>query len=64
MTLRANGFCFPRFILLTRSTARLTSLVSDQTLRYCLTADAVGGFAIGARQRLLVGHALCRNCPG
>jgi len=64
MTLRVNGFCFLRLFLLTRSIARLTRHVSDRTLRYFLTAGAVGRFAIGARQRMLVGHALFRNCPG
>jgi hypothetical protein len=65
MTLRANGFCFLRFVLLARSIARLTSHVSDQTLSYFPTANAAGAFAIGVgRQRSLVGHAIPRNCPG
>jgi hypothetical protein len=65
MALRADGFCSLCLVLLARLIAKLTGHDSDQTSRYCLTTCAVGGFAIGVvRQRSLVSHALCRNCPG
>lgn len=64
MALRTDEFCLIRFVLLARSSTKLTGLVSDQTLRYSLTAAVVGGFAIGVgRQRSLMDDALPRNCP-
>jgi hypothetical protein len=65
MTLRANGFCFLRFVLLARSIARLTGFISDQTLSYFPTVGAAGTFAIVVgRQRSLMDDTLPRNCPG
>ena len=65
MALCADGFYTLRFVLLARSIARLTDLVSGLTLSYFPTAGAAGAFAIGAeRQRSWVDEALCRIHPG
>ena len=65
MTLRANGFCFLRFVLLTRLIARLNGLICEQTPSHFPTAGAAGAFATGVgRRHSRVYDALCLIHPG